>query len=105
MREDPARAGRAQSAYRFLEQCRYLNSTLSTESWQVYRGFARQVVSEVDWVLSAARKGKLSGGLGQSANFATGHLRNLLTRIFNLMYDLPTFQRPSASLFIGARSR
>ena len=27
------------------------------------------------------------------------------TRIFNLMYDLPTFQRPSASLFIGARSR
>ncbi len=29
----------------------------------------------------------------------------VLTRIFNLMYDLPTFQRPSASLFIGARSR
>ncbi len=28
-----------------------------------------------------------------------------LARIFNLMYDLPTFQRPSASLFIGARSR
>ena len=29
----------------------------------------------------------------------------LLTRIFNLMFDIPTFQRPSASLFIGARAR
>ena len=28
-----------------------------------------------------------------------------LTRIFNLMFDIPTFQRPSASLFIGARAR
>ena len=31
--------------------------------------------------------------------------RILFARIFNLMYDLPTFQRPSACLFIGARSR
>ena len=29
----------------------------------------------------------------------------LLTRIFNLMFDIPTFQRLSASLFIGARAR
>ena len=29
----------------------------------------------------------------------------VLTRIFNLMFDIPTFQRPSASLFIGARAR
>ena len=28
-----------------------------------------------------------------------------LTRIFNLMFDIPTFQRLSASLFIGARAR
>ena len=28
-----------------------------------------------------------------------------LTRIFNLMFYIPTFQRPSASLFIGARAR
>ena len=28
-----------------------------------------------------------------------------LARIFNLMFDIPTFQRPSASLFIGARAR
>ena len=27
------------------------------------------------------------------------------TRIFNLMFYIPTFQRPSASLFIGARAR
>ena len=27
------------------------------------------------------------------------------TRIFNLMFYIPTFQRPSASLFIGARTR
>ena len=27
------------------------------------------------------------------------------TRIFNLMFDIPTFQRLSASLFIGARAR
>ena len=26
-------------------------------------------------------------------------------RIFNLMFDIPTFQRLSASLFIGARAR
>ena len=26
-------------------------------------------------------------------------------RIFNLMFYIPTFQRPSASLFIGARAR
>ena len=30
---------------------------------------------------------------------------NILSRIFNLMFDIPTFQRPSASLFIGARAR
>ena len=30
------------------------------------------------WLLSGAKKGELSGGLKQSANFATGHLRNLL---------------------------
>ena len=29
----------------------------------------------------------------------------VLARIFNLMFDIPTFQRPSASLFIGARAR
>ncbi len=29
----------------------------------------------------------------------------LLTRIFNLMYELQTIQRPSASLLIGARAR
>ena len=29
-------------------------------------------------LLSGAKKGKVSGGLGQSANFATGYLRNLL---------------------------
>ncbi len=40
-----------------------------------------------------------------------GHLRledkaiRLLARIFNLMFYIPTFQRPSASLFIGARAR
>ena len=28
-----------------------------------------------------------------------------VTRIFNLMFDIPTFQRPSGSLFIGARAR
>ena len=28
-----------------------------------------------------------------------------LTRIFNLMYELQTIQRPSASLLIGARAR
>ena len=27
------------------------------------------------------------------------------TRIFNLMYELQTIQRPSASLLIGARAR
>ena len=31
--------------------------------------------------------------------------RFLYTRIFNLMFYIPTFQRPSASLFIGARAR
>ncbi len=29
----------------------------------------------------------------------------LIPRIFNLMFYIPTFQRPSASLFIGARAR
>ena len=29
----------------------------------------------------------------------------LQARIFNLMFDIPTFQRLSASLFIGARAR
>ena len=29
----------------------------------------------------------------------------VLTRIFNLMYELQTIQRPSASLLIGARAR
>ena len=29
----------------------------------------------------------------------------LLARIFNLMYELQTIQRPSASLLIGARAR
>ncbi len=28
-----------------------------------------------------------------------------VARIFNLMFYIPTFQRPSASLFIGARAR
>ena len=30
---------------------------------------------------------------------------DMYTRIFNLMFDIPTFQRLSASLFIGARAR
>ena len=30
---------------------------------------------------------------------------DVAARIFNLMFDIPTFQRPSASLFIGARAR
>ena len=29
----------------------------------------------------------------------------IYTRIFNLMYELQTIQRPSASLLIGARAR
>ena len=33
-----------------------------------------------------------------------GNLANK-ARIFNLMFDIPTFQRLSASLFIGARAR
>ena len=32
-------------------------------------------------------------------------LELLWARIFNLMFYIPTFQRPSASLFIGARAR
>ena len=32
-------------------------------------------------------------------------LESLYPRIFNLMFYIPTFQRPSASLFIGARAR
>ena len=28
----------------------------------------------------------------------------VLAHIFNLMYDLPTFQRPSASLLIGVQA-
>ena len=37
----------------------------------------------------------------------TGGQQQILlgTRIFNLMFYIPTFQRPSASLFIGARAR
>ena len=31
--------------------------------------------------------------------------RGFQARIFNLMFDIPTFQRLSASLFIGARAR
>ena len=33
------------------------------------------------------------------------NLKMFVTRIFNLMFDMPTFQRLSASLFIGARAR
>ncbi len=33
------------------------------------------------------------------------NLADLRPRIFNLMFYIPTFQRPSASLFIGARAR
>ena len=51
------------------------------------------------------KKEKLRGGWVQSANFASECARKLLARIFNLMFDIPTFQRPSASLFIGARAR
>ena len=36
---------------------------------------------------------------------AADSLRTLRPRIFNLMFYIPTFQRPSASLFIGARAR
>ena len=36
---------------------------------------------------------------------AMAGLAVLLPRIFNLMFYIPTFQRPSASLFIGARAR
>ena len=34
-----------------------------------------------------------------------GYYRRVSARIFNLMFDIPTFQRLSASLFIGARAR
>ena len=34
-----------------------------------------------------------------------GWARPVSARIFNLMFYIPTFQRPSASLFIGARAR
>ena len=34
-----------------------------------------------------------------------GSIQIVYTRIFNLMFDIPTFQRLSASLFIGARAR
>ena len=32
-------------------------------------------------------------------------LKAIIPAFFNLMFDIPTFQRPSASLFIGARAR
>ena len=41
-------------------------------------------------------------------NSQTGHIEDqtiLSARIFNLMYELQTIQRPSASLLIGARAR
>ncbi len=38
----------------------------------------------------------LQGEMGRAVDY---------TRIFNLMFYIPTFQRPSASLFIGARAR
>ncbi len=50
---------------------------------------------ESEWVLSGAlttfrcKKGKLSGGLGQSANFATGYLRNLLILCTREIGDSP----------------
>ncbi len=37
--------------------------------------------------------------------FLSQKIQELLSRIFNLMFYIPTFQRPSASLFIGARAR
>ena len=44
----------------------------------------------------------LAGCLPEGCN---GPDENPYTRIFNLMFDIPTFQRLSASLFIGARAR
>ena len=42
----------------------------------------------------------------QLVAFSVGdEIRKVSTRIFNLMFDIPTFQRLSASLFIGARAR
>ena len=32
-------------------------------------------------------------------------VHTMFSRIFNLMYELQTIQRPSASLLIGARAR
>ena len=44
--------------------------------------------------------------VGESGAGKTGLSKRLaLTRIFNLMYELQTIQRPSASLLIGARAR
>ena len=34
----------------------------------------------------------------------SGRFDEALAHIFNLMYDLPTFQRPSASLLIGVQA-
>ena len=44
-------------------------------------------------------------GAGRAADQGLRLTPPLLARIFNLMFDIPTFQRPSASLFIGARAR
>ena len=55
---------------------------------------------------SVARvKRKVAAMLGPNHVRPWEQVRNQLNWLFNLMYDLPTFQRPSASLFIGARSR
>ncbi len=58
--------------------------------------------------LAAFDSSSLARSIATSASSATAIRKALakrLTRIFNLMFYIPTFQRPSASLFIGARAR
>ena len=47
----------------------------------------------------------LAGGTEGINRIAAKTISVPLTRIFNLMYELQTIQRPSASLLIGARAR
>ena len=80
-----------------------------------FHGMTRIVVAVL---ASGAAALGLGGLLGlASANFLLSALIPLVVvegilalvllkpRIFNLMFYIPTFQRPSASLFIGARAR
>ena len=79
--------------------------------WKVERVELRRADGEGQALAAIARLRPVVHGAARAdkrirPNVPSRHGRAaLLTRIFNLMYDLPTFQRPSASLFIGARSR